>query len=121
MEECCKKHFGEYPHNEDIILHNLFATYDGTYIVKVDLPGGAKQIFEIEGVNGDELVIPKMKLNENMLHKFQVFDQWGSAIIFDDGYADPCDKFSLKTYIGQNIECNPDTCDEDEEETEPYS
>lgn len=120
MEECCKKYFGEFAHNEAIELFGLVATYDGPYTVKVDLAGGAKQIFEIDGVNGDDLVIPKMKLNENMLHNFQVFDQWGEALMFNDGYTDECNKFSLKTYIGQNIECSPDTCDEDEETSEPY-
>jgi hypothetical protein len=69
---------------------------------------------------GDEITIPAGKLNESMLHNFQVLDENNSPITFDDGYADPCDKFSLKTYINQDIECETSCDDEDEEESEYY-
>lgn len=115
--DCCIKNFGLYPHNEDAILHGMYATYDGTYKVLVDLPGGNKLPIVINVLSGDEITIPKNTLNESSLIKFQVFDQWGNVVMFNDGYVDVCENLSLTTYINQNAPCQA-SCDD--EEIEPY-
>lgn len=121
MEPCCKHHFGMYAHNKDVVLHNLYATYDGPYEVRVQLPGGNVQSITVDMKSGDEITIPKMKLNESAVINFQVFDQWGNVVNYSDDYnPEDCPNLSLRTYINQNLTCDDNNCDPENSGSEPY-
>lgn len=112
MEPCCKHNFGLYAHNKDVVLHNLYADYDGPYEVRVQLPGGNFQSITVDMKSGDEITIPKNKLNESAVINFQVFDQWGNVVKYIDDYEN-CPDLTLKTFINQNLECDDNNCDTD--------
>lgn len=105
MTDCCKKDLGRFPHNEDIDT-TLTASMDGEYEFFFSGINGTEFSIKATFETGDALVIPKNKLNEDMLYKVQVKDPNGDLIETDD-----CPNYLITTYI-KTQECN--TCDEEE-------
>jgi hypothetical protein len=102
----CINDLGEFPHNEDITLDDVMATVEGEHAVRLDFAGNIRYI-KVELSPGDPVVIPKGKLNEDATYEFTVVDPDGENLLLDE-----CANFRLKTFIANDGNCSPDSCND---------
>lgn len=102
----CINDLGEFPHNADIVLEDVLATIDGEHAIRLNFAGNIRYI-KVELEAGDEVTIPKGKLNEEATYEFTIVDPDGNKLEKDE-----CPYFKLKTFIANDGNCNPNSCDD---------
>ena len=104
MENCCIVDIGSYPHNENVGT-GLIATITGNHIVRLSYLGSIIPI-TVNVNQGEEIVIPNNRLNENYTYEFTVEGPDGELV--ESAY---CNTFKFKTYVNLNQPCDH-TCDD---------
>jgi hypothetical protein len=100
---CCK-HFGNFPHNQDVVI-SIPSPEIGKYIFWIDFNGAVIRR-EYDNFYAGDLVI-EGPFNENYTYTFTIENPNGDLVEIDD-----CTQFTFKTFININSACNGNLCED---------
>lgn len=103
MSDCCSIDLGSFPHNADVDTE-LVAAATGTYKVMLNYLGSVIPI-NVSVIQGNTIVIPNDRLNENYTYEMTIEDPNGDLI--ESAY---CTGFKFKTYVSLDSDCDS-VCD----------
>lgn len=114
---CCKNDKGQFPHNQNIDLGVVIPATETWYLEFTGI-NGTKFEVSVPYTMGDNLIIPKGLLNEDMYYCVKAYYWDEEARVPEKVYltegVEECDNFCFKTYILTNKDCG-NTCPPPEE------